>query len=161
MKKQFIIAISGVKNSGKTTLIKNIIPSLVKKGYKVATVKHDGHDFEPDVPNTDTYNHRKSGAYGVGIFSNNRFMVTKEIKVEENELISLFPEADIIILEGFKNSEFLKIEIVRSSVSLNSVCSKNILGYVTDLDLETDLCKFELDDYEKIASVIEKLYLDL
>lgn len=66
--KQKIIAISGVKNSGKTTLITNLIPLLKEKGIKIATIKHDGHDFDPDVEGTDSYRHRKAGAYGVGSF---------------------------------------------------------------------------------------------
>ena len=48
--RQLIFAISGYKNSGKTTLIENLIPILTEYGYKVATIKHDAHDFEPDVP---------------------------------------------------------------------------------------------------------------
>ena len=44
--KPLIIAISGVKNSGKTTMIEKLIPKLINKGIKVETIKHDGHDFE-------------------------------------------------------------------------------------------------------------------
>ena len=42
----FIFAISGYKNSGKTTLITKLIPELKQRGYRVAVIKHDGHDFE-------------------------------------------------------------------------------------------------------------------
>ena len=49
-RKQFILAVSGVKNSGKTTLITKILPFLKAKGLNVAVIKHDGHDFEADVP---------------------------------------------------------------------------------------------------------------
>ena len=52
--RQLIFAISGYKNSGKTTMIENLIPILTGYGYKVATIKHDAHDFEPDVPGTDS-----------------------------------------------------------------------------------------------------------
>ena len=44
VKKPFLLAISGCKNSGKTTLITKLIPKFCEKGYKVATIKHDGHD---------------------------------------------------------------------------------------------------------------------
>ena len=53
----YLFAISGCKHTGKTTLITKLIPILNKKGYKVAVIKHDGHDFEGDVPGTDTYKH--------------------------------------------------------------------------------------------------------
>ena len=108
-KKPFVFAISGYKNSGKTTMITKLIPELIKKGYRVATIKHDGHDFESDVPETDSYRHQKAGAYGTAVFSGKRFMVTKETtEIDEKVLMQAFPEADIILLEGLKNSDYPK-----------------------------------------------------
>ncbi len=109
LKTPFIFAVSGYKNSGKTTLITKLIPILVSKGYQVAVIKHDGHDFESDVPETDSYRHQKSGAYGTAIFSKNRIMITKKIKdIDETCLFAAFPEADIILIEGLKNSSYPK-----------------------------------------------------
>ena len=68
-KKQSIIVICGVKNSGKTTLITKLIPKFTSLGYKVATIKHDGHDFDADVEGTDSYKHKQAGAYGTAVFS--------------------------------------------------------------------------------------------
>ena len=112
--KQIIFAISGYKNSGKTTLTVKLVKRLTALGYRVATIKHDGHDFEPDVPGTDSYRHREAGAYGCAVFSRNRWMVVKEQpeqemeKINEQTLFQMFPEADIILLEGFKHSEWPK-----------------------------------------------------
>ena len=39
-----------VVNAGKTTLITRLLPVLTDYGLKVATVKHDGHEFEGEVP---------------------------------------------------------------------------------------------------------------
>ncbi len=109
VKKPFLFAVSGYKNTGKTTLITKLIPILQERGCQVAVIKHDGHDFESDVPGTDSFCHKKAGAYGTAVFSKNRFSVTKECKdITEKELALLFPEADIILLEGFKNSEHPK-----------------------------------------------------
>ena len=134
--KPVIIAISGVKNSGKTTLIERIIPKLNNEGLKVATVKHDGHDFDADVEGTDTFKHRKAGAYGIAILSKNKFMVIKEQKnTQEEELISYFSDCDVILLEGFKFSDYPKIEIVRKGNSSESVCKKEtLLGIVSDVE---------------------------
>lgn len=104
-----LFAISGLKNSGKTTLIVTLIQRLKEQGFLVATIKHDGHDFESDVPKTDSYRHQKAGAYGTAVFSSKRFLITKEQSgIDENDLIQAFPEADIILLEGFKNSTYPK-----------------------------------------------------
>lgn len=108
-KTPFIFAVSGYKNSGKTTMITRLIPELRKRGYKVAVIKHDGHDFESDVPGTDSYCHRKAGAYGTAVFSGKRFMITKECEnVDEKQLAKAFPEADIILIEGLKSSNYPK-----------------------------------------------------
>lgn len=164
-KKPVLIAVSGVKNSGKTTLIEKIIPKLTEEGLKVATVKHDGHDFEGDVEGTDTYKHKKAGAYGTAIFSKNKFMIIKEQEnTQEDELISYFQEADIILLEGFKNSDYPKLEIVRNGNSENSVCRKEtILALVTDTVIknidENDKIKIlDLNDIDKIADFLLEYY---
>ena len=105
----FVFAVSGWKNSGKTTMITRLVPELVRRGYKVAVIKHDGHDFESDVPGTDSYRHQKAGAYGTAVFSDHRFLITKEYQgITERELFAAFPEADIILIEGLKNSPYPK-----------------------------------------------------
>lgn len=138
-KEQNLISICGCKNSGKTTLITKLINRFCELGYKVATIKHDGHDFRGDIKGTDTYKHKESGAYGTAIFSDNKFMIVKEQKeTDEKEIISFFSEADIIILEGLKNSDYPKFEIIRKGNSNTSVCNKNnliaILSDMTDID---------------------------
>lgn len=107
--KPVLFAISGYKNSGKTTLMTRLIAELTRRGYRVAAIKHDGHDFQPDVPGTDSFRHREAGAYGAAVFSAHRFMVTKTWeKPDESALIAAFPEADVILLEGFKHSDYPK-----------------------------------------------------
>ena len=77
-KKPLFYAVSGVKNSGKTTLITKLLPILTGRGLKVATIKHDGHDFQTDVPGTDTFAHFQAGAYGTVVFSDHKYMVVKQ-----------------------------------------------------------------------------------
>ena len=134
-KKQFILAVSGVKNSGKTTLITKLLPELKKRGLQVAVIKHDGHDFEADVPGTDSWKYAQAGADGTCVFSAKKYMVVKYAPAPSvEELIGAFPEADVILLEGFKYSEYPKIEVIRKGNSSESVCDpKNLLGIVTDL----------------------------
>lgn len=108
-KKPYIFAVSGYKNSGKTTLLAALIPELTRRGYKVAVIKHDGHDFESDVPGTDSYRLKKAGAYGTAVYSSKRLMVTKEYEgPDEKMLIEAFGEADIILIEGLKHSVYPK-----------------------------------------------------
>lgn len=108
-KKPFLFVVCGYKNSGKTTMITRLIPELKNRGYNVAVIKHDGHDFESDVPGTDSWKHQKAGAFGVAVFSEKRILITKECgNITEQQLARAFPEADIILIEGLKNSSYPK-----------------------------------------------------
>ena len=163
-------AVSGVKNSGKTTLITKLLPVLTGRGLKVATIKHDGHDFQTDVPGTDTFAHFQAGAYGTVVFSDRKFMVVKEQSEEARaeqmtpeQLASWFPEADLILLEGFKDSGYPKIELIRRANSSDCVCrGRNLRAVVTDLapgsvkGLPEGVPVFGLEDVENIAEFILK-----
>ena len=159
-----IVAISGVKNSGKTTLICRLLEIFKEKGLRVAVLKHDGHDFEPDVPGTDTYRQLQAGAYGTVVFSKGKYMLVKQQpQITEKELLEFFPEADLILLEGFKYSNYPKIEIVRKGNSAESVCNpKRLMAIATNLDAEErealsipeDVPLFELDNAKSIADFI-------
>ena len=66
LKRPAVLAVSGLHNSGKTTLLEKLLPALRSRGLKVGIIKHDGHDFTPDVPGTDSYRLREAGAEGRG-----------------------------------------------------------------------------------------------
>lgn len=133
-KKPLILAVCGVKNSGKTTLIQKLIPLLQNQGLKVAAVKHDGHDFEPDVPGTDSHSFWKAGAVGTAIFSDSKYMVIRREKMSCEQIGELFPEADLILAEGLKSTTCPKLEIVRQGISKKPVsCREGLFGILTDL----------------------------
>jgi len=107
--KPLIFAVSGEKNSGKTTLIEAVLPILTARGYSIAVVKHDGHSFPPDVPGTDTRRFFDAGAMGTAVFDGEKFMLVKRQPVDETQLFEAFPEADLILIEGLKGSSYPKL----------------------------------------------------
>ena len=136
MGKPVVIAVSGVKNSGKTTLIANMLPLLAKAGLNVAVIKHAGHCFDPDPPGPDTGRFMAAGAAGTAIFDGEKFKVVKRQPVTEDFLIAQFPETDLDQLEGFKYPPWPKLEIVGGEISQAPVCDPaTLLALVTDLDL--------------------------
>ena len=155
-KRPLAVAVSGVKNSGKTGLIVRLIPELNRRGLRVATVKHDGHRFEPDRPGTDSFRHLEAGAVGTAVFDGEKFQLVRKTAVDEGFLLSQFPEADLILLEGFKDSPCPKLEIVRAAVSGCPVCHPSArLALVTDLSFEKPGCPvFSLDDVSGIADFL-------
>ena len=75
LKRPAVLAVSGVHNSGKTTLLEKLLPVLRSRGLKVGVIKHDGHDFTPDVPGTDSYRLREAGAEGVAVYYGARYLL--------------------------------------------------------------------------------------
>lgn len=155
-----ITAVSGIKNTGKTTLITQLIPCFTKKGLKTAVIKHDGHEFEADVAGTDSWFHKQAGAYGTAVFSAGKFMVVKDQQnTGEQELMEFFPEADVILLEGFKNSDYPKVELVRKETAREPVCDpETVIAYVTDIEEPRPwnrgiLC-FRFDQVEALADFL-------
>ena len=49
----------------------------------MVTIKHDGQDFNADNIWTDTYKHKKAGAYGRAIFSKNKLNLIFAAHVED------------------------------------------------------------------------------
>ncbi len=151
-----VVAVSGLKNSGKTTLLSHLIPLLRARGLRVAALKHDGHDFSPDVPGTDSYRLSRAGAQAVGVFSAHRFFLSAEEKVTVEDLIDMCGPVDLVLLEGGKASPYPKIELVRAAVSQAPVCDINtLLALCTDTSLHLPgVPSVGLDGYPELADII-------
>ena len=156
MKEQMILAVSGIKNSGKTTLLEKLIPVLCRHGFRCAVIKHDGHGFAPEREGTDTHRLLSAGAYGTAVFDGEKYQAVKYESVSEAELIRLFPEADFLFLEGFKHSAWPKIEIVRKENSRESVCdAETLIALVTDSEVSIPGVRtFAMEDAEAIAEYL-------
>jgi molybdopterin-guanine dinucleotide biosynthesis protein MobB len=150
-----IVAVCGVKNSGKTTLLAGILPLLKQKGLRVAAIKHDAHDFDPDVPGTDSYRLRHAGADKVAIFSKTKTMVIAQCPNISFEILAeAFGDVDLILLEGGKATDYPKIEVVRSGVGSRPVSNPS-LAICTDLDIpNSDVPCYRLEQYQQIADLI-------
>lgn len=115
--KPFVFAVSGYKNSGKTTLINKLILKFREHDYTVGALKHDGHDFEIR-PDTDTGKFINSAASTCTIYSQKKIMTVTNEAFNLGKFISDNSHLDVIIVEGMKDSKLSKIEIT-NSVSSN------------------------------------------
>lgn len=152
-----VVAISGVKNSGKTTFLEHLVRILRETGLHIGVVKHDGHAFIPDVPETDSFRLRESGAEAVAVVSSQRWMLIKENPLPDiHFLLEQMADMDLLLLEGFKDSEWPKIELVRSAISQSCVCpSHTLLAVATDIaELSVHVPKIPLDGYKQAAHII-------
>jgi molybdopterin-guanine dinucleotide biosynthesis adapter protein len=114
-----VVGFSGFSGSGKTTLVEQLIPALKKRGLRVSVVKHAHHKFDIDHPGKDTFRHREAGAFEVVVASSNRLALLREFEkpseMTVHQLIAeLWDGIDWVLVEGFKDSDLLKIEIWRA-----------------------------------------------
>ncbi len=154
--KPVVVAVSGVKNSGKTTLITAMLPHFQRVGVQVAVIKHDGHTFQPDPPDTDTGRYLAAGAAGAAIYDGETSKVIWQGKSDLHHLMALFPQADLILLEGQKHSTWPKLEVVREGNSNQPVCDpQTLLALVTDTTLRLPhVPTLPLDDPEAVAEFV-------
>ncbi|RVD35999.1 molybdopterin-guanine dinucleotide biosynthesis protein B, partial [Mesorhizobium sp. M8A.F.Ca.ET.023.02.2.1] len=112
-----VFGITGWKNSGKTTLTEKLVAELVRRGWKVSTVKHAHHDFDIDKPGADSFRHRQAGATEVAIVSGNRWALMHELRGEDepplDAILSRLAPCDIVLVEGYKREPHRKIETRR------------------------------------------------
>ena len=144
------------KNSGKTMFLEHLVPVLRARGLRVAVIKHDGHDFTPDVPGTDSFRMRQAGADGVAVYSGHQWMVVRPQPGSLEALIGQFADCDLVLLEGQKASPYPKIELVRGAVSHESVCApETLLALATDTPARVDGVEtIGLEDYARAAGIL-------
>ena len=154
-----IIGIIGWKNSGKTYYVQEIIKKLRKKGYSVASIKHAHHEFDVDQPKTDSFLHRQAGSQQVIISSSKRWVKITELEnnTEKNltELLQQLSTTDIVIVEGFKNDNHPKIEIIKEK-SKNYLFNQisNVVALISDIEVDTNIRKFRKNEIELIVKFI-------
>lgn len=113
-----VVCFAGFSGAGKTTLIERLVPLLKSHGLRISVIKHAHHGLETDRPGKDTWRHREAGAYEVLASSPERLVLQRSFELpgerSVHELIpALHPGVDWVLVEGFRDSNLLKIEVWR------------------------------------------------
>jgi len=118
-----LIGVCALSGTGKTTLLTRLLPLLVERGLRVATVKHAHHGFDFDRPGKDSFRLREAGAAGMVIISSKRMGLIEEFGPHHpeprlaNALRAIDPDRyDMILVEGFKHEAYPKLELHRPSL---------------------------------------------
>ena len=158
-----IIGVFGWKDVGKTHFATLIIGLLVKKGYKVGSIKHAHHDFDIDQPGTDSFKHREAGSSQVIISSSKRWakIIENNNKKEKSleELIEEFQDIDIVLVEGFKKENHPKIEIIGKNSKNKNKEINNVIAIVSDEFKDSSIPVFKKNDNESLVEFIIKKIL--
>lgn len=162
-----LLGFAAYSGTGKTTLLVKLIPELKKRGLRIAVIKHAHHNFDVDKPGKDSYELRKAGAAPMLISSSRRtvIMIDNEVEKEpelENLLEHISPESvDMVLVEGFKQWPFVKIELHREATGKPLMYNddKNIIAIAHDRGdknalTDTDLPQLDLNNVEEIADFV-------
>jgi len=159
-----IIGFAAFSGTGKTTLLKELLPLLSARGLRVGVIKHAHHSFEMDHPGKDSYELRKSGAAQMLIASRARWALmverTRDREPRLDEVLLELDQAalDLILVEGFKDERFPKIELHRQSLRRPLLFHEDraIIAVASDarLDDTRRLPQLDLNRPEEIAAFI-------
>lgn len=158
MKNVPIITFAAYSGTGKTTYLEKLIPCLKAKGLRVAVIKHDGHDFQMDMPGTDTDRIANAGADAVAIVSDYRFALLEKRTYTVAEISERIQDVDLILTEGFKHGPYPKVALYRKAAGkpMATVLEKCI-AVVTDTPMEMECPVFSLDAPNDLADYLVEL----
>ncbi|MCK9372908.1 MAG: molybdopterin-guanine dinucleotide biosynthesis protein B [Sulfuricurvum sp.] len=129
MKKRLAVAFTGPSNSGKTTLILKVARKLIHEhSLAVAIVKNDPKDkAQFDVPGKDSYKFSDTGAEVV-VTSPTRTTYFSQRHKELDEIVRMFGDFDVLLVEGLKNLPLPRISIFREKIDTDYFPYMNALA---------------------------------
>ena len=159
-----VLGFCAYSGTGKTTLLKKLIPELNNRGIKLAVIKHAHHNFDVDIPGKDSYEMRKAGARQMLVASHIRWALMTEDEVDEApELPHLLQQieqdaVDIVLVEGFKKLELPKIELHRAAHGKPFIHThdSNIqaIACCDDTQVPSELRRLDINDVGQIADFV-------
>jgi len=156
-----VLGIAGWSGSGKTTLIVKLIPLLVARGLRIATLKHAHHDFDVDQPGKDSYEHRHAGACEVIISSARRWAQMHELGTQSEptlaQLLQRVSPCDLILVEGFKTERHSKMEVFRAATGRSPLYPEDphIVAIASDRRLPgASIPVVDLNDVEAVSTLV-------
>ncbi|MBT5020167.1 molybdopterin-guanine dinucleotide biosynthesis protein B [Planctomicrobium sp.] len=155
------IHIVGNKNSGKTTLVVDLVREFSSRSLRVGTIKHTHHHHEFDVPGKDSFQHRDAGASMSCLIGPNMSAAFWDSKdTSDTHMEALFANCDFVLVEGDQHADAIKIEVWRKETGQPPLASKNpsIRYLITDDEGHTtELPVWSRSDIVSIASQILKV----
>lgn len=140
------VAFTGPSNSGKTTLIEKIAKHLLQN-YKIGIIKNDPKDKATfDTPGKDSDKFSRTGAEVIVASPTRTTFFSQRSKTLE-EMVSMFGDIDILLVEGLKSLPLPRILVARDSIDVNyldfceaiavdeTINKEAIPSHLTSLDL--------------------------
>lgn len=150
--------LTGLSNSGKTTLATELLKWFRNRGYSVSCVKHAHKGFDIDRPGKDSYQMRDAGAQEVFLVGDRRWVLMHEYDDQEEPtveaLIDRLAPCDLVLVEGFKESQLPQIEVYRPSTGKEPIwpSAHSVIAVACDEKIQCPLPVLDLNDPAQIAT---------
>lgn len=151
-----VFGFAAYSGTGKTTILEQVIRMLKAKGVQTAVIKHDGHGAVEDCPGKDSWRFTQAGADIMIIGSPDKLTYIEKKKNSLQELIAMVHDADIILVEGYKNEPIPRIGIAREAVGKGFTADlSQFLAVMTDLEItDCPVPRFALEDIEGVTDFL-------
>ncbi|GKV96235.1 molybdopterin-guanine dinucleotide biosynthesis protein B [Pectobacterium aroidearum] len=159
-----LLAVAAYSGTGKTTLLKHVIPMLINHGVRIGLIKHTHHQMDIDTPGKDSYELRKAGAAQTIVASNQRWALMTETPEQEEpniyELVGKMDPStlDLVLVEGFKHEKIAKIALFRQSLGreLSDLIDEYVIAIAADTEINTVLPVLDINQPEQVANFIHQ-----
>ncbi|MFD1800580.1 molybdopterin-guanine dinucleotide biosynthesis protein MobB [Mixta tenebrionis] len=164
-----ILAIAAWSGTGKTTLLKKLIPLLKQQGIRPGLIKHTHHNMDVDTPGKDSYELRKAGAEQVLVASRQRWaLMTETPDAQDPDFAWLVSQMDartldIVLVEGFKDEPIPRILLWRrqagkhhTDADWETLLDERVIAVACDepLDIKLSVPLLDLNHPPQIAAFI-------
>ncbi len=158
-----LLAIAAWSGTGKTTLLKKLIPELRARGIRPGLIKHTHHNMDVDTPGKDSYELRKAGAAQTLVASQQRWALMVETPEEpELDLAYLVSRMDastldMVLVEGFKHEPVAKIVLFRDGCGHSPeelAIDEYVIAVASDVPLALDVPLLDINDIQQLTDFI-------
>lgn len=112
-----ILQIVGYQNSGKTTLMEQLIGQAASEGLRVGTIKHHGHGGIPAADHSkDSIRHEQAGARVTAVEGEGTLrMSIHQSNWQLSDILAIYASfsMELILIEGYKNEHYPKVVLLR------------------------------------------------
>jgi len=154
-----VVCVVGRDGSGETRVIEGIVREMKARGHRVATLARsaDGPALEAVTPDAARY--ASAGSDMILVASPDAVTAMRRVDEEASldELIwTVGEEYDLVLVEGFPECGFPKIEVQRAAAGGGLIRRKDeLLALATDTPLDVDVPQFGLEDAAGLTDLIE------